>query len=161
MFKQILVPTDFSGPADAALEYARALAATFGSTIHVVHVLEAPFVTGPLGVQVFFEEMPEVGMRLFEDARTRLRHRAGSTDSRFSIKSEIVGGTSARAIIDYAGERGMDLIVMGTHGRSGLAHLFMGSVAERVVRSAPCPVLTVREGPAPATEGLETTVAAA
>jgi nucleotide-binding universal stress UspA family protein len=55
----------------------------------------------------------------------------------------------------------MDLIVMGTHGRSGLAHLFMGSVAERVVRSAPCPVLTVRQGPAPATEPLETTVAAA
>ena len=58
--------------------------------------------------------------------------------------TEIIAGTAAKAIAEYARDRGMDLIVMGTHGRSGVAHVLMGSVAERVVRTAPCPVLTVR-----------------
>ena len=157
MFNHILVPTDFSGASDAALEFARELAARFGSTLHLLHVVEAPFVTGPLGVEVFSEETPEVGARLFEDARMRLRRRVGAADDRVRIKTEIVAGTSAPAILGYARVRGMDLIVMGTHGRSGLAHLLMGSVAECVVRDAPCPVLTVRRGHEVTTERLETT----
>ena len=62
--------------------------------------------------------------------------------------ADIVFGTSARSILEYAGEKGIDLIVMGTHGRGGLSHLLMGSVAAKVVRQAACPVLTVRRAPA-------------
>jgi nucleotide-binding universal stress UspA family protein len=68
--------------------------------------------------------------------------------------AEAVIGTPASAIIEFAGGRGVDLIVMGTHGRGGMSHLLLGSVAERVVRTAPCPVLTVRSAPTPA--GLST-----
>ena len=69
------------------------------------------------------------------------------TASSIAATTDIVFGTAARAIVTYAAERGMDLIIMGTHGRSGVAHLLMGSVAEKVMRAAPCPVLTVRETP--------------
>ena len=160
MFTNILVPTDFSGPSDAALEYARVLAAKFGATLHLLHVLEMSFVAGPL-VGPFIDERPAVQARLFEDASIRLEHRARTANAEFPVRSEIVGGTGARAIVDYARERGMDLIVMGTHGRTGMAHLLMGSVAERVVRSASCPVLTVRDAPATASSLVETAVAAA
>jgi nucleotide-binding universal stress UspA family protein len=151
MFTRILVPTDFSEPSDAALDYARAMAAKFGSTLQLLHVVEAPFVSGPFASEVYVSEMPAVQMELFEDAKARLGHRLTPSDrARLHATSEIICGGSARSIIDYAAERGIDLIVMGTHGRSGMAHLLMGSVAEKVVRGAPCPVLTVRTAPAAA-----------
>jgi nucleotide-binding universal stress UspA family protein len=68
--------------------------------------------------------------------------------ARYGITTEIMTGRSATTIVEYAADQHVDLIVMGTHGRTGLAHLFMGSVAEHVVRKAPCPVLTVRQAPA-------------
>jgi universal stress protein A len=144
MFTRILVPTDFSEPSDAALEYARGMAARFGATLNLLHVLEAPFVTGPLGSEAFTPEVPAVQAELFEQARTRLRHRVLPDAAGYLTTTEIVAGTSARSILDYARERGVDLIVMGTHGRTGMAHLLMGSVAEKVVRGAHCPVMTVR-----------------
>lgn len=148
MFTRILVPTDFSEPSDAALEYARTLATKFGSTLHLLHVVEAPFVTGPLGTEVFIAETPAVQAELFEDSERQLAARITAHDrARFNATTEVVAGTSARTIIDVANERGIDLIVMGTHGRSGMAHLLMGSVAEKIVRNAPCPVLTVRQVP--------------
>ena len=144
MFTRILVPTDFSEPSDAALECARVVAAKFGASLHLLHVVEAPFVTG-LGSEMFIAESPAVQAELFEEAKARLAHRAASAgNSGVKVSTEIIGGTSARSIVDYANHRGMNLIVMGTHGRSGMAHLLMGSVAEKVVRNAPCPVLTVR-----------------
>ncbi len=149
MFTRILVPTDFSEPSEAALDYARALAGTFGASLHLLHVFNAPCAAGAVSPEGFIAESPEVHASLFEDARSRLQRRVTATDrNQYGAKTEIVTGSSPESIVNYAKERGMDLIVMGTHGRSGLAHLLIGSVAEKVVRTAPCPVMTVRRAPA-------------
>jgi universal stress protein A len=149
-FTRILVPSDFSAASDAALEYARIVAAKFGATVYLLHVIEAPFVTGPLGTEAYITDVPAVQQELFDDAKARLAHRVTADDrTRFNVVTDTYGGTSARTIVDYANEHGIELIVMGTHGRSGMAHLLMGSVAERVIRTAPCPVLTVRQAPVP------------
>ena len=145
MFTRILVPTDFSEQSDAALAYGRVLAARFGSTLHLLHVIESPLATGPLGAEVYVPDTPATQQALFEKASSFLEHRVTPADrARFNATSEIITGTTARAILDFAQERHVDLIVMGTHGRSGMAHLLMGSVAEKIVRNASCPVLTVR-----------------
>ena len=145
MFTHILVPTDFSEPSDSALEYARVLAAKFGASLHLLHVVEGPLASGPFGTEVFVTQPAALERELFENAKAKLEHRRISAmHPGQNAATEIVGGVTARAIVDYAVSRGMDLIVMGTHGRSGLPHLVMGSVAEKVVRHARCPVLTVR-----------------
>jgi nucleotide-binding universal stress UspA family protein len=145
MFTRILVPTDFSETSDAALAYARAIAARFGGTLQLVHVLEDPFVVGPLGTELFVTETPALRAALLSDANERLDSRLRADDrERFRASGEVVIGTGARTIVEYAAAQQIDLIVMGTHGRGGLSHLLLGSVAERVVRTASCPVLTVR-----------------
>ena len=145
MFTRILVPTDFSEPSEAALDYARVLAGKFGASLHLLHVFDAPLAAGAVSPEGFIAESPEVHARLFEDARTRLQRRITATDrNQYGAKTEIVTGSSPESIVNYARERGIDLIVMGTHGRTGIAHVLLGSVAERLVRTAPCPVLTVR-----------------
>jgi nucleotide-binding universal stress UspA family protein len=147
MFTRILVPTDFSEPSDAALDYARVLAGKFGASLHVLHVVETP--SAMMSPEVYIADSPEAQVQLFEDAKNRLQHRVTPNDrTRYAATTEIVSGPNARSIVNYATERGMDLIVMGTHGRTGMAHLLMGSVAEKVVRDAPCPVMTVRRAPA-------------
>jgi len=143
--KNILVATDFGGPSEAALEYGRQIARFSGATLHVVHVVAdaASQVLTPVGM------VPDLGrlqMDLEDDARLRLEQTINDNDH--DVKSAIAvisSAAPARAILAYAESKQIDLIVVGTHGRSGLAHLLMGSVAEHVVRSAPCPVLTVRE----------------
>jgi nucleotide-binding universal stress UspA family protein len=142
---RILVPTDFSEPSEAALDYARAIARQFGATLHVLHVVEAPFVTGPFSAEMYIPEAPSVQAELIQDATLKLARRVLPSDkARYGATKEIIVGLAAKTIVQYAGEQKFDLIVMGTHGRTGLAHLLMGSVAEHVVRAAPCPVLTVR-----------------
>ena len=146
MFNRILVPTDFSPPSDAALEYARRLAATFGSTLRILHVIDDPSDSSDFVGDGFAPSTEEIRVALVEHARKRLDHLINLVDrSRYSAHADAVLGRPAEAIIDYAGATGTSLIVMGTHGRTGLAHLLMGSVAEQVVRTAPCPVLTVRQ----------------
>ena len=151
MFTRILVPTDFSGPSDAALEYARTLAAKFGASLHLLHVVEDQFVTGPFGAEMYVPNTPRTLSFLLAEARERMAHRISTDDrSRLRATTEVIVGTVARTIKDYAADNGYDLIVMGTHGRTGLAHVLMGSVAEHVVREAACPVLTVHALPEPA-----------
>ncbi len=146
MFNRILVPTDFSPTSDAALDYAGVLAEKFGGTLHLLHVLEDPFMTAAAASEAYIPEAPEVRAALLRDAESRLAHRIRPSLTGYrSATSEVIMGTGAKAIVDYAAEHAMSLIVMGTHGRGGMAHLLLGSVAERVVRTAPCPVLTVRE----------------
>jgi nucleotide-binding universal stress UspA family protein len=142
---RILVPTDFSARSDEALDLARVLQLRFGASIHLLHVLEDEPTAGPFGAEAFVTEAPEVRAARLGDARERLSHRVSSADRASGrVTSEVVVGRAAATTVDYAGDNGFDLVVMGTHGRTGLAHLLMGSVAERVVRGAPCPVLTTR-----------------
>ena len=142
-FTRILVPTDFSAPSDAALDCAKLIALRFGASVHLLHVLEDALVEGPFGSEVFLAESPDARAARFKDARERLSHRVTAYDrERMHATSEVIFGATARTIGDYAADNDFDLIVMGTHGRTGIAHLLMGSVAERVVRNAACPVIT-------------------
>ena len=143
--QRILVPTDFSETADAALDYAALLAERFGATLQLLHVVPDPFLTEGLTSEAYIAEAPTVRTALLQDAQARLAHRALPAGvQKVPIERDVLFGQGAGTIADFAAVRGMDLIVMGTHGRTGLAHLFLGSVAERLVRTAPCPVLTVR-----------------
>ena len=146
MFSRILVPTDFSPPSDAALEYARILAARFGSSLQLLHVVDDPSAESEFVADGFAPSTEDIRAGLLDHARKRLDHLMNLVDrSRYHSHADAIVGLPAQAIVDYAGAMGASLIVMGTHGRTGLAHLLMGSVAEQVVRTAPCPVLTVRQ----------------
>jgi nucleotide-binding universal stress UspA family protein len=148
MFTRILVPTDFSETSDAALAHARVLARTFGASLHLLHVVEDQLVTGPLGSEMYVPTTPGMhDLQLAEAVRDLEQGLTADDRGRLRATSAAIVGTAARTIAEYAADNGYDLIVMGTHGRSGLAHMVMGSVAEHVVRSAPCPVLTVRSVP--------------
>jgi nucleotide-binding universal stress UspA family protein len=142
--RRILVPTDFSATADDALDSASWLAERFGAALQLLHVLDDPSVAGGLAAEAYIAEAPTMRTALLRDAQSRLAHRATSLPSNVRAASEVLFGRGAATIADYAAARDIDLIVMGTHGRTGLTHLLLGSVAERVVRTAPCPVLTIR-----------------
>jgi nucleotide-binding universal stress UspA family protein len=140
--KRILVPTDFSEPADEALNYAFDLAQTMGATVSLAHVFEDPF--QPAFYSEQYVPMPtdfrdDILAHIYRQLAERVA-RSGRSDT----SSEVLTGPTAPAIVDLARKQKADLIVMGTHGRHGVAHLLIGSVAERVVRTATCPVLTVR-----------------
>jgi len=144
MFTRILVPTDFSDASDAALEYAKALASKLGSSLHLVHVVDDPIASTAFGTEAYIAESPQYAETVRREAERRLAVRLTPEERRdLHATTDILGGACAQTIIEMANSRGVDLIVMGTHGRTGLAHAFMGSIAERVVRQAPCPVLTV------------------
>jgi nucleotide-binding universal stress UspA family protein len=134
--KNILIATDFGEASDAALTYGRALARTFGADVHLLHVMDNTFLrpipTDPLAMKA--AAYKQMGDRLTEFDRRDLHARAVVE----------VSDEPAEAIVDYARSCQIDLIVLGTHGRQGAAHILMGSVAEKVVRTAPCPALTVR-----------------
>ncbi len=140
----ILIPTDFGAASETALMYGRSLARTFGGRLHVLHVTpNALMFTGPeaIGVDFVAEQA-----RLDAAAMAQLSALIQDDDRRELQATPVVrSGTSpAHEIIFYADRANIDLIIIGTHGRGPMAHLLMGSVAERVVRAAPCPVLTVR-----------------
>lgn len=139
---RILVPTDFSEPADEALDYALGLGKSLGATVSLVHVFDDPFERTLYSEQ--YVPMPaEIRDEILANVQQQLAERAARS-GRSDVTSAILSGPPAQAIVDSAREQKADLIVMGTHGRHGVAHLLMGSVAERVVRTATCPVLTVR-----------------
>jgi len=143
LFREILVPHDFSEPANYALGVAADLAARHGGGLLVLHVL-APFYTGvgfPSREEIAWVPPPELlaslRKRLEELVAKRVGGRGGPR-----VRCRVVMGDPLQCIVDAA--RGVDAIVMATTGRTGLAHLLVGSVAEKVVRHAPVPVLTVR-----------------
>ena len=142
--KRVLVPTDFSATADAALDYAYLVAERFGASIQLLHVLDDPFVTEGLAAEAYISEAPVLRSALLKEAQARLAHRTAPREQGIVVDGEVLFGYGAKTIAEYAKTRGTNLIVMGTHGRTGVAHLLLGSVAERLVRIAPCPVLTVR-----------------
>jgi nucleotide-binding universal stress UspA family protein len=142
---RVLVPTDFSASSDAALGCAKRLVAKLGGSIRLLHVVEHPAIGASFGSELYVPEGAEVREEQATKARIQLARRI-LTDSRSRVKveSDILFGPSGAMISAYATDTPFDLIVMGTRGRSGLAHLLMGSVAETVIRTAPCPVLTVK-----------------
>jgi nucleotide-binding universal stress UspA family protein len=143
--RRILVPVDFSACSRAALDYASFLAQRLGATVDVVHVWDAPPYLGP---EVLLHIPGETRLTLAQFAGARaqrdLEHFLASVEHPGVVKGRVETGDPCDTILRLAAE-GYDLIVMGTHGRSGLAHVLLGSVAEKVVRRAPCPVLTIRE----------------
>jgi universal stress protein A len=143
---RILVPTDFSKHSHNALTYAASFAEKFGAEIHLLHVVQ--------DFAVFFPDPIAAGAPGFPPAdhltaavraaldRTVREHKQLQ---HLRVHAEAREGTPYHEIVAYARENDIDLIIMGTHGRTGLAHLLLGSVAEKVIRRAPCPVLTVRD----------------
>jgi nucleotide-binding universal stress UspA family protein len=145
-FKRILYPTDFSKCAGHALPHTLHLAETYGAEVHLLHALVL-HEADPSNISHRLPDMEELYRVLEEHAETQMRSAIKEHGrASFSIKSAQVRAISAAgAILDYASENEIDLVVMGTHGRRGLRRLLLGSVAEEVVRLAPCPVLTVPE----------------
>lgn len=137
--KKILVPHDFSDTSEAAVRYAIALAHNFGAQVCLLHVSDrAKFEMAtefPLGLDGTLEDAVRERMLKILSPREQFA---------FQPSFEFRSGSPAAEIVKYAREADFDLIVMGTHGRGFVAHVVMGSVAEKVVRTAPCPVLTVR-----------------
>jgi len=133
--RRIVFTTDFSAPAAHAQQYAEAFAGSFSAELFVLHVVDQqPLIPSP-----------DIERRWVDDEISRARHQLkgcflGQTHSPVL---EVRAGAAAPTITQYAHEVNADLIVIGTHGRSGLSHLLLGSVAEKVVRLAECPVLTV------------------
>jgi nucleotide-binding universal stress UspA family protein len=140
--KDILVPVDFSEPSLKALKYALAFAEQFGAKLFLLHVVEPVVVPDFASVP-----MPMDNNRLATSAKARLEHlcKRRGLERRLVHKKLVRTGTPFREITDAARALKVDLIVIATHGYTGLAHAILGSTAERVVRHAPCPVLTVRE----------------
>jgi nucleotide-binding universal stress UspA family protein len=142
--KNILVATDFSEPSAVALAYGRDLARSYGARLHVLHVIE----------DLVLRYSPEIAYSIpdmqkdLEQIAQRDLEKTVTADDRRTLDVVTALETSpnfADAIVRYARVNDIDLIITGTHGRGAVKHFLMGSIAERVVRLAPCPVLTVRD----------------
>lgn len=144
--QNILFPTDFSSCAEEAFAHAASLAMAHQARLHVLHVVSV----GP-------EEDPDNPLQYFPLEEQVLRETAlqdqlaaalaaRRQDGLEMVPAQVTGVTTETAILDYAVEQAIDVVVMGTHGRRGMEHFILGSIAEKVVRLAPCPVLTVRAG---------------
>lgn len=141
--QRILLPTDFSDYSGAATKYAWELAVRFEAEIHVLHALENHLSSTPsfamgLDLPGFVSESGEAAKKKLTDL----------VDAKLAgcrkVIHAVTEGSPKTEIVRYARDKNIDLIVLTTHGRTGLSHIMMGSVAENVVRAAPCPVLTVR-----------------
>ena len=141
--RKVLVPTDFSDCSDAALEYGRHMADTFGAALHVLHIVQDPY-TQPWAAEAFPAPLGDLLLQWEEQARKRMLDALTEPERvRATVATQI--GSPFLEIVRYAEEQQIDLIVIGTHGRGPIGHMLLGSVAEKVVRKAPCPVLTVRQ----------------
>jgi nucleotide-binding universal stress UspA family protein len=139
----ILAPTDFSEFSKQAVESAYALAQTFGAKLLLLSVVELPsfpiegFAPSTRGAMLLDDLQRQASLDLAQVLPE-------TPDPKVEVTRQVVVGAPYRKIVEVAEAEQVDLIVMATHGRTGLSHLMMGSVAERVVRTAPCPVLTIR-----------------
>jgi universal stress protein A len=142
--RRILVPTDFSEPADAALKYARTLAEEFGSVLHLLHVVPEPYVY-PWGTEISTMPLVDLLTQSETQASERLKELIDDTGAmKDKVKTATAIGTPVDRILKYIADEQIDMVVMGTHGRGAVGHLLLGSVAERMVRRSPVPVLTVK-----------------
>jgi nucleotide-binding universal stress UspA family protein len=168
LFASILVPVDFSPYAANALRYALGIAERFASSIIVLHVIPRETTTHALSQRLGHRDLPffgplrppesapavpsevaeEVVIDLREQAYTALQAFLPAQIAHHTVELRVLAGQPFERILEMATHEKVALIVLGTHGRTGLTHFVMGSVAERVVRLAPCPVLTVKAAPA-------------
>jgi nucleotide-binding universal stress UspA family protein len=141
---RILIPTDFSKFSQVALNYASAFAEKFAAELYLLHVIQDLSVFIPDMITVAPPLVPTVEQmtKAVQEAFDRLIK--DNRLERFQIHRDVREGTPFYEIVHYAKEQNIDLIIMGTHGHTGLTHMLLGSVTEKVVRKAPCPVLTVR-----------------
>jgi len=143
--KKVLVPVDFSKDSLRAAEYAKNFAAPFGAQLVLLHVIEPIYYASPADM---YAASPNLALLIEEQrkaAQAQLEQLAQKLSGQGAkVQTVLKNGSPAQVIADTAKRIKADLIVMATHGRTGLAHVLLGSVAERVVRLATCPVLTVR-----------------
>ena len=139
--ERILAPIDFSKHARLGAAYARELATAYGATLDLLHIVEDAVFPTVYGIDPLTPVLPDVHDRAREALETLVDEVVGDGPS---VKLHVAAGHAARDIVDFAEDYAADLIVMATHGRTGLQRFLIGSVAEKVVRSAPCPVFTVK-----------------
>jgi len=139
MYDRILVPTDGSAGASVALEEALGMAERFDATVHSLYVVDVTASGGETGAAELLDSFQEIGENTTRAALDRAEN-AG-----VDATADVVHGTPHQTILEYVDDNDIDLIVMGTHGRTGLERYLLGSVTEKVVRTADVPVLTVRE----------------
>ena len=143
--RSILAPTDFSQHAAKAVRYACLLAERLGSELHLLHVLSDIVPVGPDPTLT-----PVLPPEFYTESREQALETLGRTlepswGCPQSVERAVRWGDPVEEVVTYAREQSNDLIVIATHGRTGLSHVLLGSVAERIVREAPCPVLTIRD----------------
>ena len=142
--RRILVPTDFSDNSNAAIRFAAELADKFGAEIVLLHVVQDLALVLPDAVMPTPVATPNLD-DMIASAKAGIGNVVAALGlARLNPKSEVRVGAPATEIVAAAGDLKADLLCISTHGRTGLAHLLLGSVAEKIVRHAPCPVLTVR-----------------
>jgi nucleotide-binding universal stress UspA family protein len=143
--KRLLAATDFSVHSEEAVRYACDLAERLGAELHLVHILSEIIPAGPDPLL-----MPVMPPQFYQDAEERARQSLQTLiqpgwGKPAALCFAVRWGSPVDVIVDYAREQSIDLVVIATHGRTGLSHVLLGSVAERIVREAPCPVLTIRD----------------
>ncbi|MGH6691341.1 MAG: universal stress protein [Gammaproteobacteria bacterium] len=142
VFRRVVAPTDFSESSKQAWDLTQRLAKALGSEVMLVHVfVEAPVYGDPPAVTTAWEVVVEA-QKWVADELERWADQARKTG--IDVRTIVLTGSPASEIVRHANEAHADVVIMGTHGRTGLSRVLLGSVAERVIRTAPCPVLTVR-----------------
>ena len=141
--KKILCPVDFSGACNLAVKYAKEIALLFNSRLYLLHVVEP--LLGYENYMIFRISLQEMAENTKKVAEEKLNNIAKKIKKVPIIKTEVREGKAFVEIIKTARKDNIDLIIMGSHGRTGLSHVLIGSVAERVVRKAHCPVLIVKD----------------
>ena len=144
-FQNILVPTDFSSHAEEATRLAADLSRHYAASVALIHVYEPVSYPLPDGYVVFTPTQLERMFKEF-DARLAGAKRDAEAAGARNVTTHLLDGFAAAEIRDFAAQNGVDLIVMGRHGKGSVERLLLGSVAEKVVQTAPCPVLSVRSG---------------
>lgn len=137
MFEHVLIPVDGSEPASAAARFGMDLAAEHDATVHVLYVVE-PVPMGEGGTGQVIESMQEAGESIVSETAEQAEERG------LTVVTTVNTGTAKREILDYAERNDIDLVVIGTHGRTGIGRYLLGSVTESVVRLSDIPVLTVQ-----------------
>lgn len=138
MYDRILLPTDGSDGAKQAVEHAFNLTDTYGATIHILYVVDQRVISGDMDIGLLTDEFEQRGHDIVEDLVEQAENEG------LTVRGSVIRGIPHQAILEYAGEQDIDLIVMSTHGRTGLDRYLIGSVAENILRVSDVPVLMTR-----------------